>query len=103
MSEHDGYQPPNVGPMPDDRKRPGPAAPIRQAADVTTITLHSPTVCLTPCPHAETLRDRFAAAALTGLIGRNQPGYAPGHAATLAYELADAMMRERARKGATDA
>ena len=41
-----------------------------------------------------TLRDTFAASALTGLLA-NHPVYGSNHAPKRAYELADAMLRER--------
>ena len=44
------------------------------------------------CP--PTLRDRFAMAALTGLVSRT-PRYDYGTAAQSAYRYADAMMKER--------
>lgn len=47
-----------------------------------------------------TLRDTFAAAALTGLISDADYEYSPDTAAQDAYACADAMLRERARNGA---
>jgi hypothetical protein len=43
--------------------------------------------------HGMSLRDYFAAAALTGLIARQ--GFPTGYASRLAYEFADAMMEAR--------
>lgn len=50
-----------------------------------------------PLPEAETLRDRFAMAALAGLIGRDRlrRGTTNEQAAAVAYSIADAMMEAR--------
>ena len=41
------------------------------------------------------LRDQFAMAALTGLLTHNAMTNGSGYAATLAYEIADAMLKVR--------
>lgn len=48
-----------------------------------------------------TLRDHFAAAALTGLLANSQPDYNTGteSASHLAYGYADAMLTEREKGG----
>ena len=57
-----------------------------------------PIVCMEPPYHIEpgmTLRDYFAAAALTGLLGSSQPGYEYAlaeDAAKAAWKFADAML-----------
>lgn len=47
------------------------------------------------------LRDHFAAAAVTGLLS-NMPRYQLGVIAVQAYDIADEMLRERLRSGATE-
>lgn len=42
-----------------------------------------------------TLRDYFAAAALTGIIAKGEDEMYPGFRASEAYALADAMLKER--------
>ena len=44
------------------------------------------------------LRDRFAMAALTGIMAKHESWFSPQERAELAYELADAMMKEREAK-----
>lgn len=50
----------------------------------------------------QTLRDKFAAAALTGLIERRPWPVDKNESATICYQFADAMLRERARNGAVE-
>ncbi|WP_312126514.1 hypothetical protein [Brevundimonas sp.] len=48
-----------------------------------------------PLPDAETLRDRFAMAALTGLLAAHSHRVSTGEWAKAAYRFADAMMEAR--------
>jgi excisionase family DNA binding protein len=49
-------------------------------------------------PEPFTLRDQFAMAALTGIMAKHESWFSPQERAELAYELADAMMKEREAK-----
>ena len=52
-------------------------------------------------PNGMSLRDYFAAAALTGLLAKSLPG-SPWHKSQLAYAFADAMIQERAPQMTSD-
>jgi hypothetical protein len=51
-----------------------------------------------PAPKVATLRDQFAMAALTGIMANHESWKSPQERSELAYELADAMMKEREAK-----
>jgi hypothetical protein len=51
-----------------------------------------------PAPKVATLRDQFAMAALTGIMANHESWGSPQERSELAYELADAMMKEREAK-----